>query len=182
MLVMGRTFAVSAPNRGSAARPRRLAPLLLYAPAPARCATRPTSRTTYPSGTPRPTSMEAEPANARFGRSTTIWLGLMSAQRLRFVFADGGVLMFSTRRTGRIKRSKPGKCTADVAQLVEHHLAKVRVASSNLVVRSETLSLPNPRGEGNLHRGGVAERRGNGLQIRVHGFKSRLHLGRLAQW
>ena len=30
-------------------------------------------------------------------------------------------------------------------------------------------------------RGGVAERRGNGLQIRVHGFKSRLHLGRLAQ-
>ena len=28
----------------------------------------------------------------------------------------------------------------------------------------------------------MAERRGNGLQIRVHGFKSRLHLGRLAQW
>ena len=27
----------------------------------------------------------------------------------------------------------------------------------------------------------MAERRGNGLQIRVHGFKSRLHLGRLAQ-
>ena len=26
--------------------------------------------------------------------------------------------------------------SADVAQLVEHHLAKVRVASSNLVVRS----------------------------------------------
>ncbi len=25
---------------------------------------------------------------------------------------------------------------ADVAQLVEHHLAKVRVASSNLVIRS----------------------------------------------
>ena len=45
------------------------------------------------------------------------------------------------------------------------------------------------------HVGGVAERRGNGLQSRVHGFKSRLHLGfreardilcctcgRLAQW
>jgi hypothetical protein len=32
------------------------------------------------------------------------------------------------------------------------------------------------------HIGGVAERRGNGLQSRVHGFKSRLHLtGRLAQ-
>ena len=27
---------------------------------------------------------------------------------------------------------------ADVAQLVEHHLAKVRVASSNLVIRSST--------------------------------------------
>ena len=27
---------------------------------------------------------------------------------------------------------------ADVAQLVEHHLAKVRVAGSNPVVRSET--------------------------------------------
>ena len=39
---------------------------------------------------------------------------------------------------------------ADVAQLVEHHLAKVRVASSNLVVRSE-MSLPLPMGEG-LHR------------------------------
>jgi hypothetical protein len=38
---------------------------------------------------------------------------------------------------------------------------------------------------GNL--GGVAERRGNGLQSRLHGFESRLHLGkemrgRLAQW
>ncbi len=35
-------------------------------------------------------------------------------------------------------RKRPGQTTpADVAQLVEHHLAKVRVASSNLVVRSE---------------------------------------------
>jgi hypothetical protein len=66
-----------------------------------------------------------------------------------------------------------------VAQLVEHHLAKVRVAGSNPVVRSERVS-PSPCGE--RFPGGVAERRGNGLQIRVHGFKSRLHLGRLAQW
>jgi hypothetical protein len=35
---------------------------------------------------------------------------------------------------------------ADVAQLVEHHLAKVRVAGSNPVVRSERVS-PNPNGE-----------------------------------
>ena len=59
---------------------------------------------------------------------------------------------------------------ADVAQLVERNLAKVEVASSSLVVRSErSLS------RFGLH-GGVAERRGNGLQIRLHGFKSRLHL------
>ena len=78
---------------------------------------------------------------------------------------------------------------ADVAQLVERNLAKVEVASSSLVVRSER---SEPLG---LH-GGVAERRGNGLQIRLHGFESRLHLdcsnapscgrfvrhGRLAQW
>ena len=66
-----------------------------------------------------------------------------------------------------------------MAQLVEHHLAKVRVAGSNPVVRSERVS-PSPCGE-QCSPGGVAERRGNGLQIRVHGFKSRLHLGRLAQ-
>ena len=68
---------------------------------------------------------------------------------------------------------------ADVAQLVEHHLAKVRVAGSNPVVRSERVSMIDTRP---ALAGGVAERRGNGLQIRVHGFKSRLHLGRLAQW
>src|SRR5690606_9325140 len=40
----------------------------------------------------------------------------------------------SSRTTGRRKSS--GKLHADVAQLVEHHLAKVDVASSSLVVRS----------------------------------------------
>ena len=70
-----------------------------------------------------------------------------------------------------------GETSADVAQLVEHHLAKVDVASSSLVVRSMWGIFPNP-----LTPGGVAERRGNGLQSRLHGFKSRLHLqGRLAQ-
>jgi hypothetical protein len=79
--------------------------------------------------------------------------------------------------------SSPGresgpKRQADVAQLVERNLAKVEVASSSLVVRSkEQGDLPEP-----LTPGGVAERRGNGLQSRLHGFKSRLHLqGRLAQ-
>ena len=59
---------------------------------------------------------------------------------------------------------------ADVAQLVERNLAKVEVASSSLVVRSEKTGSMS-----GLH-GGLAERRGNGLQIRLHGFKSRTHL------
>jgi hypothetical protein len=62
---------------------------------------------------------------------------------------------------------------ADVAQLVERNLAKVEVASSSLVVRSEKGRRSQRTGS---LRGGVAERRGNGLQIRLHGFKSRLHL------
>ncbi len=62
-------------------------------------------------------------------------------------------------------RSSPER--ADVAQLVERNLAKVEVAGSRPVIRSEGFAAPN---------GGVAERRGSGLQSRVHGFKSRLHL------
>src|SRR3954470_364718 len=50
--------------------------------------------------------------------------------------------------------------------VVAHHLAKVRVASSNLVIRSSEDVTP----------GGVAERRGSGLQSRPHGFESRRHL------
>jgi hypothetical protein len=59
---------------------------------------------------------------------------------------------------------------ADVAQLVERNLAKVEVAGSNPVVRSERVR------QASFLPGGVAERRGNGLQSRVHGFESRLHL------
>ena len=53
--------------------------------------------------------------------------------------------VFHAPRTG-IPQGKPITEHADVAQLVEHHLAKVRVASSNLVVRSEIRSLPPDRG------------------------------------
>jgi hypothetical protein len=61
---------------------------------------------------------------------------------------------------------------ADVAQLVEHHLAKVRVAGSNPVVRSKgpyalcgtALVAEWPSGLG------------KGLQSPVHGFDSRLRL------
>ena len=73
------------------------------------------------------------------------------------------------------KRQGIKPINADVAQLVEHHLAKVDVASSNLVVRSQdtvtAMALTNRR----LH-GGLAERRGSGLQSRIHGFESRIHL------
>ena len=65
------------------------------------------------------------------------------------------------------------KTPADVAQLVEHHLAKVDVASSSLVVRSQDTVEASSRC---LH-GGVAERRGSGLQSRIRGFESRPHLG-----
>lgn len=61
---------------------------------------------------------------------------------------------------------------ADVAQLVEHHLAKVGVASSSLVIRSmakQVTAQPH---------GGLAERRGSGLQSRIHGFESRTHLAK----
>ena len=62
-----------------------------------------------------------------------------------------------------------GQRNADVAQLVEHHLAKVRVAGSSPVIRSEA--------SWHCLGGGVAERRGSGLQSRIHGFESRRHLG-----
>ena len=73
--------------------------------------------------------------------------------------------MFFSRR-GKHKLGR----IADVAQLVERNLAKVEVAGSNPVVRSERVR------QASSLTGGVAERRGNGLQSRVHGFESRLHL------
>jgi hypothetical protein len=91
---------------------------------------------------------------------------------------------------------------ADVAQLVEHHLAKVRVAGSNPVVRSETPNAVGDQPDGSRvpsrafsSVASTAVRRktplaewpsglGKGLQSPLHGFDSRLRLvspGRLAQ-
>ena len=78
----------------------------------------------------------------------------------------------STKRFGRTVRDR-----ADVAQLVEHHLAKVRVAGSSPVIRSEEPGAPSPQ----RLSGGLAERLGTGLQSRLHRFESGTHLGRLAQ-
>jgi hypothetical protein len=84
-------------------------------------------------------------------------------------------LLVGTRRTAECGKESRLR-NADVAQLVEHHLAKVDVASSNLVVRSQdTVMALIPRNR-RLH-GGLAERRGSGLQSRIHGFESRTHLG-----
>ena len=102
-------------------------------------------------------------------RTSWPWGGVLTA---RFACPVAGLLWLHAHQG-----HKPWS-HADVAQLVEHHLAKVRVAGSNPVVRSERVSYLC---RGRFFTGGVAERRGNGLQIRVHGFKSRLHLGRLAQ-
>ena len=105
----------------------------------------------------------------------------------------------------RIRAGRPGESRrehADVAQLVAHHLAKVRVAGSNPVVRSVrpfTPGRPRDRVFSEFVRGddlrpsvmgippvqGAAEwpsGLGKGLQSPVRGFDSRLRLGRLAQW
>jgi hypothetical protein len=80
------------------------------------------------------------------------------------------------RHAGEIRRTGPKDRSADVAQLVEHHLAKVRVAGSNPVVRSEA------RLYGALAAGEAAPAAewpsglGKGLQSPVHGFDSRLRL------
>ena len=69
-------------------------------------------------------------------------------------------------------------CRAKVggnSSVVEHHLAKVRVAGSSPVIRSEE------RGSSQPLIGGLAERLGTGLQSRLHRFESGTHLGRLAQ-
>ena len=50
------------------------------------------------------------------------------------------------------------------------------VASSNLVVRSQDTVTAKVLRNRRLH-GGLAERRGSGLQSRIHGFESRTHLG-----
>ena len=76
---------------------------------------------------------------------------------------------------------------ADVAQLVEHHLAKVRVAGSNPVVRSEAPDVvararrlrPGHRWalSGSAPAAEWPSGLGKGLQSPVRGFDSRLRLG-----
>ncbi len=98
-------------------------------------------------------------------------------------------------RQGRIGYSSSGIAVAalaacwwhaDVAQLVEHHLAKVRVAGSNPVVRSRCRKPSRPRRTARLFGTRPALRSrpvaewpsglGKGLQSPVRGFDSRFRL------
>ena len=74
---------------------------------------------------------------------------------------------------------------ADVAQLVEHHLAKVRVAGSNPVVRSEVpigRQVPRPGGVAEWHRQGPAKPLYAGSIPASASHVQQVHVGRLAQW
>ena len=72
----------------------------------------------------------------------------------------------------RVVDRRPTGADADVAQLVAHHLAKVRVAGSNPVVRSEGTLCPCGMPFVAEWPSGL----GKGLQSPVHGFDSRLRL------
>ena len=93
--------------------------------------------------------------------------------------APGAATLEFSHRTGD-ERSPESGAHADVAQLVAHHLAKVRVAGSSPVVRSEEIG-PEPdlpvHGDPAEWPSGL----GKGLQSPVRGFDSRLRLARLAQ-
>ena len=85
-----------------------------------------------------------------------------------------------------LRRLAPAR-HADVAQLVEHHLAKVRVAGSNPVVRSEEPNAVFPRrstassvrirlGSDGRPMAEWPSGLGKGLQSPVRGFDSRFRL------
>ena len=57
-------------------------------------------------------------------------------QKKDWAFSSGGERFPDTEEVTSSNLVTPTICDADMAQLVEHHLAKVRVAGSNPVVRS----------------------------------------------
>ena len=100
---------------------------------------------------------------------------------------------YSSERTPVLSlRARASREQADVAQLVAHHLAKVRVAGSNPVVRSRCRKPsrePTVRSALRYQSGSVwgwllaewPSGLGKGLQSPLRGFDSRFRLGRLAQ-
>ena len=61
------------------------------------------------------------------------------SKTLKWAFSSGGERFPDTEEVTSSNLVTPTICDADMAQLVEHHLAKVRVAGSNPVVRSIVL-------------------------------------------
>jgi hypothetical protein len=90
-----------------------------------------------------------------------------------FVLRVGFVFSRSSSKVAKHPKGSKSGCGAVVA----HNLAKVRVASSNLVIRSSVVSqTANSLCVGKTTHGGLAERLGSGLQSRPRGFESRIHL------
>ena len=118
-------------------------------------------------------------------RSIPWWCG---NRRREFARPPGSATVLKRASSWSARFASAGEDHADVAQLVEHHLAKVRVAGSNPVVRSEASSAVSrcrwpARLRGNPWSGsqgpGTAEwpsGLGKGLQSPVRGFDSRLRL------
>ena len=110
-------------------------------------------------------------------------VGRAAIRHVRRARRGAEVVWPRVRRSDRVNERQAARalCYADVAQLVAHHLAKVRVAGSNPVVRSRhSPSAPE-------RRAGVARRSpdctaawpsglGKGLQSPVRGFDSRRRL------
>jgi hypothetical protein len=108
-----------------------------------------------------------------------------ATRRLSWWLRQDRIQFFSQRRRDPAARSEVTRTKhADVAQLVEHHLAKVRVAGSNPVVRSvaRLRVSSNPREAALKPSTKLAPTAewpsglGKGLQSPVHGFDSRLRL------
>ena len=68
--------------------------------------------------------------------SGSVILSLARLRTLDRAFSSGGERFPDTEEVTSSNLVTPTICDADMAQLVEHHLAKVRVAGSNPVVRS----------------------------------------------
>ena len=112
----------------------------------------------------------------------------LATPRLSWLVAPGSdtVLLAAPERSGGEARGANRAKHADVAQLVEHHLAKVRVAGSNPVVRSVArLRVDSDPREAalkpSIKLAPTAEwpsGLGKGLQSPVRGFDSRFRLVR----
>ena len=106
------------------------------------------------------------------GTNRLFWTTRTDTREIGVWFCEAGIFGYCFTSARDAGTRKCG-CSAVVA----HHLAKVRVASSNLVIRSSAESLfARFTARGVNPHGGVAERLGTGLQSRLHGFESRRHL------